>query len=76
MHPFYSDLLNVLYDKDHFKLALGQLNTARNLIDKMAKGAAPPSPGPQPARRTSPAPRAPRPGWARHRGRRAGRQAS
>ena len=31
--------MNVLYDKDHFKLALGQINTARNLIDKMAKGA-------------------------------------
>ena len=39
IHPFYSDLLNVLYDKDHYKLALGQLNTARNLIDKLAQGA-------------------------------------
>ena len=37
VHPFYSDLLNVLYDKDHYKLALGQLNTARNMIDKIAK---------------------------------------
>ena len=37
IHPFYSDLLNVLYDKDHYKLALGQLNTARNIIDKIAK---------------------------------------
>ncbi|GBG44384.1 hypothetical protein CBR_g77869 [Chara braunii] len=37
VHPFYGDLLNVLYDKDHYKLALGQLNTARNLIDKLAK---------------------------------------
>ena len=37
MHPFYSDLLNVLYDKDHYKLALGQLNTARNIIDKISK---------------------------------------
>ena len=37
IHPFYSDLLNVLYDKDHYKLALGQINTARNLIDKIAK---------------------------------------
>lgn len=37
IHPFYSDLLNVLYDKDHYKLALGQINTARNLIDKLAK---------------------------------------
>jgi nucleolar GTP-binding protein len=38
IHPFYSDLLNVLYDKDHYKLALGQLNTARNLIDKLTQG--------------------------------------
>lgn len=37
IHPFYSDLLNVLYDKDHYKLALGQLNTARNLIDKLSQ---------------------------------------
>lgn len=34
IHPFFADLLNVLYDKDHYKLALGQINTARNLIDK------------------------------------------
>lgn len=33
MHPFYADLMNVLYDKDHYKLALGQLATARRLID-------------------------------------------
>jgi nucleolar GTP-binding protein len=38
IHPFYADLLNVLYDKDHYKLALGQLNSARNLIDKLAQG--------------------------------------
>ncbi|KAL7288106.1 hypothetical protein TKK_0017891 [Trichogramma kaykai] len=37
VHPFYTDLINVLYDKDHFKLALGQLNKARNLIDNVAK---------------------------------------
>ncbi|KAG2496998.1 hypothetical protein HYH03_005003 [Edaphochlamys debaryana] len=37
IHPFYADLLNVLYDKDHYKLALGQLNTARNLIDRVAQ---------------------------------------
>lgn len=29
VHPFYADLLNVLYDRDHYKLALGQLATAR-----------------------------------------------
>jgi len=29
--------MNVLYDKDHYKLALGQVNTARHLIDQVAK---------------------------------------
>lgn len=38
MHPFFGDLLNVLYDRDHYKLALGQLHTARSLIDKVAQG--------------------------------------
>ncbi|ODM99887.1 putative nucleolar GTP-binding protein 1 [Orchesella cincta] len=37
VHPFYADLMNVLYDKDHYKLALGQLNTCRHLIDNVAK---------------------------------------
>ncbi|XP_008807072.2 nucleolar GTP-binding protein 1-like [Phoenix dactylifera] len=37
VHPFYGDLLHVLYNKDHYKLALGQVNTARNLIGKIAK---------------------------------------
>ncbi|KAI9498857.1 GTP binding protein 4 [Zychaea mexicana] len=37
VHPFYADLMNVLYDKDHYKLALGQINTARHLIDQVAK---------------------------------------
>lgn len=37
VHPFYADLMNVLYDKDHYKLALGQLHTARNLIDQIAQ---------------------------------------
>ncbi|CAI0628648.1 unnamed protein product [Linum tenue] len=35
IHPFYGDLLHVLYNKDHYKLALGQLNTARNLIKRI-----------------------------------------
>jgi nucleolar GTP-binding protein len=26
IHPFYSDLLHVLYNKDHYKLALGQVS--------------------------------------------------
>ena len=37
IHPFYGDLMNVLYDRDHYKLALGQINTARHLIDNVAK---------------------------------------
>ncbi|OAF70531.1 Nucleolar GTP-binding protein 1 [Intoshia linei] len=37
IHPFYADLINVLYDRDHYKLALGQVNIARALIDKLSK---------------------------------------
>ena len=37
VHPFYADLMNVLYDRDHYKLALSQLNTAKHLIDQVAK---------------------------------------
>ena len=37
IHPFYADLVNVLYDRDHFKLALGQMNIARQLIDKVGR---------------------------------------
>ena len=37
VHPFYADLMNVLYDKDHYKLALGQLNIAKHLIDNVSK---------------------------------------
>ncbi|CAI2349941.1 unnamed protein product [Caenorhabditis sp. 36 PRJEB53466] len=37
IHPFYSDLMNILYDRDHYKIALGQMNTARHLIDGIAR---------------------------------------
>lgn len=37
VHPFYADLCNTLYDRDHYKLALGQLNTARSLVDQIAR---------------------------------------
>ena len=37
VHPFYADLINVLYDRDHYKLALGQVNTARQIVDNVAK---------------------------------------
>lgn len=37
IHPFYADLMNVLYSRDHYKLALGQLNICRQLINKIGK---------------------------------------
>ena len=37
IHPFYSDLINVLYDRDHYKLALGHLNKAKALCENVAK---------------------------------------
>jgi nucleolar GTP-binding protein len=36
IHPFYGDLINILYDKDHFKMALGYLNTAKNICEKIS----------------------------------------
>jgi nucleolar GTP-binding protein len=29
--------MNVLYDKDHYKIALGQISKARNIVDNIAK---------------------------------------
>mmetsp|Transcript_91980 Transcript_91980/g.259869 ORF Transcript_91980/g.259869 Transcript_91980/m.259869 type:complete len:644 (+) Transcript_91980:115-2046(+) len=37
VHPFYADLCNVLYDRDHYKLALGQVNACKKIIDNIAK---------------------------------------
>lgn len=37
IHPFYADLLNVLYDRDHYKLALGQVSTCRRHIDNVGR---------------------------------------
>lgn len=37
IHPFYADLINVLYDRDHYKIALGSLNQAMGLIDGISK---------------------------------------
>lgn len=36
IHPFYADLMNVLYDKDHYKLALGHVNKAKSIVDNIA----------------------------------------
>jgi nucleolar GTP-binding protein len=37
IHPFYADLCNVLYDRDHYKIALGQVNATRGVIDHIGK---------------------------------------
>ncbi|EXJ90290.1 nucleolar GTP-binding protein [Capronia coronata CBS 617.96] len=37
IHPFHKDLLNTLYDADHFKIALGTLSTAKRLIETVAR---------------------------------------
>ncbi|PNS14659.1 hypothetical protein CAC42_1681 [Sphaceloma murrayae] len=37
IHPFHKDLLNTLYDADHFKIALGQLSTAKHLIETVSR---------------------------------------
>jgi nucleolar GTP-binding protein len=37
IHPFYADLINVIYDRDHYKIALGHIHTAMNLVDNIAK---------------------------------------
>lgn len=37
IHPFYADLCNTLYDRDHYKLALGQLNAAKGLVEQIAR---------------------------------------
>lgn len=36
IHPFYADLMNILYDKDHYKLALGHVNKAKSIVDNVA----------------------------------------
>ena len=37
IHPFHGNLINILYDKDHYKLALGHINKAKGLIDNVGK---------------------------------------
>ncbi|KAL2200408.1 P-loop containing nucleoside triphosphate hydrolase protein [Corynascus similis CBS 632.67] len=36
-HPFHRDLMNILYDADHFKVALGQISTAKHLIETISR---------------------------------------
>lgn len=37
VHPFHADLMSVLYDRDHYKLALGQLNTCKKLCETVCR---------------------------------------
>lgn len=37
VHPFVSDLINVLYDRDHYKMALGHVKTVSSGIAKTEK---------------------------------------
>lgn len=37
IHPFHKDLMNTLYDADHFKIALGQVSTAKHLIETISR---------------------------------------
>ena len=37
IHPFWSSLINVIYDRDHYKLALGQIAGARTVIDNIGR---------------------------------------
>ncbi|KAK9379632.1 P-loop containing nucleoside triphosphate hydrolase protein [Kockiozyma suomiensis] len=37
IHPFHQDLLNTLYDRDHYKIALSQLSMAKHLIDQVSR---------------------------------------
>eukprot|EP01029_Cantina_marsupialis_P013609 TRINITY_DN3016_c0_g1_i5.p1 TRINITY_DN3016_c0_g1~~TRINITY_DN3016_c0_g1_i5.p1 ORF type:complete len:543 (+),score=139.59 TRINITY_DN3016_c0_g1_i5:581-2209(+) len=37
IHPFFGDLMATLYNRDHYKLALGQIQTAKNLITQISK---------------------------------------
>lgn len=37
IHPFYSDLINVLYHRDHYKVALGDVNKVKTLVDNVSR---------------------------------------
>lgn len=37
IHPFFADLINILYDKDHYKIALSQVNVVKGIIENIAK---------------------------------------
>ncbi|KAG3292773.1 GTPBP4 [Ictidomys tridecemlineatus] len=37
IHPFCADLMHILYDKDHYQLALGQINIAKSSVGNVAE---------------------------------------
>ncbi|KAK9241084.1 P-loop containing nucleoside triphosphate hydrolase protein [Lipomyces kononenkoae] len=37
IHPFHQDLLNTLYDRDHYKIALSQLSMAKHLVEQVSR---------------------------------------
>ncbi|KAI9670989.1 MAG: Nucleolar GTP-binding protein 1 [Alyxoria varia] len=37
IHPFHRDLINTLYDQDHFRIALGQVSTAKGLVETVSR---------------------------------------
>ena len=37
IHPFYADLMNVLSDKDPYKIALGKLAASRRMVDQIGQ---------------------------------------
>lgn len=37
IHPFYGDLMHVLYDRDHYKIALGQVGAVRHMVDNIGR---------------------------------------
>jgi nucleolar GTP-binding protein len=37
IHPFYGDLMHVLYDRDHYKVALGQVGAVRHMCDNIGR---------------------------------------
>ena len=37
IHPFYGDLMHVLYDRDHYKVALGQIGAVRHIVDNVGR---------------------------------------
>ena len=37
VHPFFGDLMHVLYDRDHYKIALGQVSAVRGTVDHIGR---------------------------------------